>query len=70
MEGRSTEVNVLLPRMAKMADHNRENEIVDGTPHPGQNLTLLCVVLYSKQVSKVTIEYAGIPTKTTKGRKY
>ena len=67
MEGCSAKVNVLLPWMAKMVDRSRER---DGTAHPGQHLTVLNVMLYSKQVGNATIENVGLPTKTTEARKY
>ena len=38
--------------------------------HPGQHLTVLNVMSYSKQVGKATIENGGLPTKTTEGRKH
>ena len=41
----------------------------DGAMHPGQHLTVLSVMTYSKQVSKVIIENNGLLTKTTKGVK-
>ena len=47
MERHSVKVNVLLPQMAKMAD---------GAAHPGQHLTVLNVMICSRQVGKVTIE--------------
>ena len=59
----------LLPQITKMADRSRENEMVNHI-HAEQHLTVLCVMTYSKQVSKVTMEYGGLPTKITKGRKY
>ena len=58
MERYSAKVNVLLPRMAKMADRSRENEMVQ---HIQDNIWL-----YSKQVGKVTIETVDFLTKTTK----
>ena len=46
---RAKSCNVLLPQMTKMTDHSRENELV-ATPHPGQHLTVLDVMSYSKQI--------------------
>ena len=64
MEGRSTEVNVLLSRMAKMADHSRENEMV----HRIQDNTILyCMLCYaaSKSARRLYIKYGSLATKTT-----
>ena len=45
-----------------------------GALHPGQHTTALVAVsynyIYSKQVSKATIEKGGLPSKTTKHRKH
>ena len=70
MKGHSVKVNVLFPWMAKMADRSMEKEMVQRIQG---NIWLLNVMMYntmSKQVGKATIENSGLPTKTTKGRKY
>ena len=64
MEGCSAKVNVLLPGWLRWQGGR------DGAMHPGQHLTVLNVMMYSKQVGKVIIENGCLPTKITKGRKH
>ena len=69
MEGRLAKVNVLLPRIAKIADRSREKEMAQRIQDNIFDCTE-CYVVQQVSWQGDYIENGGLPTKTNKGRKH